>query len=713
MTTSPRKVSLRFLREGPTHNHLLSPLTPYLATVGRNDAATVRMPYEHRRLLRDLAALRYGATPSRAPDLSRIPAPDRRLIADDVSAIFESIPGLNAEIGSAQVCHPRLVHLELNFSAAELSMLPFELATSPRGFPGEGLPLSVQVSTPIVITRTVPSAPGRDCRWNLPPRILFAWASPPGMRPVPHEAHLAALVKALQPWTGPLHELPGSDADRAAQLAKYLVVLPQATRRQIEQQCRDKPFTHVHLLAHGAVVADGTEPQYALALHGERGAGTELVNAERLQAALRVPLARIDDGKSLSHPIVVTLATCDSGNQSQVMTPGMSLAHAIHAAGVPLVVGSLFPLTFGGSVVLAETLYCGLLRGRDPRWVLYDVRHRLFRRDEGTHDWASMVAYASFADDIEDQATDVQYLAACATIDAHIKVANGLVKLLAGDPAGRPPVLAQIDKKDQAIRDAEAELPDQSTYLIEGHGMRASAEKKRARVLFDAATVLPTEAAAPNATAGGDSDPPSRDDTRGKLLERSVEALRSAQHIYHGTAQIPPWAVQRPVLGREKLPTLHWVLTQSLCLQFVLTRSIDLIEWHAAVSNAQMMLNGSAALHAASADLGDPGDPIWAHGSLMELYLLAHGMLMKKQEEASSWPAQSDDKARMHFKRFVAAARESPVTFFLSSTRAQLERYTKWWFTKEFVQSCGVVQPDDEGAAVAKLATELAAQLGS
>src|SRR6478736_3016340 len=95
-----RNVSLRILRDGPTHNHLLSPLTAYLAAVGPYEAVSVRMPYEHRRLLRDLNSLRYGATATRGPDPSRITAPDRRIIADDVGDIFAAVPGLTADIDS-------------------------------------------------------------------------------------------------------------------------------------------------------------------------------------------------------------------------------------------------------------------------------------------------------------------------------------------------------------------------------------------------------------------------------------------------------------------------------------------------------------------------------------------------------------------------------------------------------------------------------------
>lgn len=685
MSTPPRKVSLRFLREGPTHNHLLSPLTPYLATVGRNDAVTVRMPYEHRHLLRDLSALRYGAGKRQGPDLTRAMGAERRIIADSISAIFEAVPGLNAEIGTAQACHPGLVHLELVFSAAELSMLPFELTTSPRGFPGEGLPLSVQVSTPIVMTRTVPTAPGRDCRWNIKPRILFAWASPPDLPPVPHQAHLAALIKALAPWTGPLHEMPDWQQAGADALARHLVVLPQATRHQIEEACRSNAFTHVHLLAHGTEADDEIEPHYAVALHDESGHGTELLNAERLQAALRLPLAGQAGDRSLSHPLVVTLATCDSGQQSQVITPGMSLAHAVHTAGVPLVVGSLFPLTYGGSVSLAESLYTGLLGGQDPRWVLYETRHRLFRRDERSHDWAGMVAYASFADDIGEQSTDVRYLASCASIDAHLAFANkiisGVQQAAKDDQASLNTLMEQFNAQNSAVLSAEAAMPVDQAYLLEGHGMRASAEKRRSRLLFDAARVWTDRG--PN------------------LMVRSVEALRQAQQIYRRSAQIPPWAVQRPVVGPEKLPTLHWVLTQSLSLAFVLTRRIDQVDWYAAIGNARLALSAQTAPMAGAP--GDPGDPIWAHGSLMELYLLASGV---------DGVGDAEEQAFEHLRSFLALANNSPVTFFKSSTRAQLERYVTWWFDPAFAQACGLQASDEPSGRVAHLAKRLIEGLG-
>jgi hypothetical protein len=75
---------------------------------------------------------------------------------------------------------------------------------------------------------------------------------------------------------------------------------------------------------------------------------------------------------------------------------GGSLAHALHEAGVPLVIGGQFPISFAGSVAMVEVLYEGLLWGKDPRISISDLRRRLHSQFPHAHDWASIVAYASF-----------------------------------------------------------------------------------------------------------------------------------------------------------------------------------------------------------------------------------------------------------------------------------------------------------------------------
>jgi len=52
-------IKLEFLRSGPAHNQLLSPLTPYLALCGADGPVSVSLPFEHRQLLNRLDRLRY------------------------------------------------------------------------------------------------------------------------------------------------------------------------------------------------------------------------------------------------------------------------------------------------------------------------------------------------------------------------------------------------------------------------------------------------------------------------------------------------------------------------------------------------------------------------------------------------------------------------------------------------------------------------------
>jgi hypothetical protein len=59
------------------------------------------------------------------------------------------------------------------------------------------------------------------------------------------------------------------------------------------------------------------------------------------------------------------------------------------------VIASQFPLWMRASSIAAEVVYSGFLRGDDPRWVLYELRQRLRTDSPGTHDWASIVAYAT------------------------------------------------------------------------------------------------------------------------------------------------------------------------------------------------------------------------------------------------------------------------------------------------------------------------------
>ena len=178
-------------------------------------------------------------------------------------------------------------------------------------------------------------------------------------------------------------------------------MLTDATLEKIRQACAENEFTHIHILAHGAPFEHAGDRHYGLALCSENDASNpDIVDGERLALTLTGVTSSGDAGY---RPTLVSLATCDSGNIGSVLTPGGSIAHELHAGGIPWVIASQFPLWMRASSMAAEILYRGLMRGDDPRWVLYDMRQRLRTGSAGTHDWASIVAYASVPWDFERQ----------------------------------------------------------------------------------------------------------------------------------------------------------------------------------------------------------------------------------------------------------------------------------------------------------------------
>ena len=100
---------------------------------------------------------------------------------------------------------------------------------------------------------------------------------------------------------------------------------------------------------------------------------------------------------SNDHPLVVTLAACDSGTADRPELGNSSLVETLHRNGIPVVVASQFPLTKPGSVTLTKEFYRPLLSGADVRIALHAARVALREEarqvDERRHDWLSLVGY--------------------------------------------------------------------------------------------------------------------------------------------------------------------------------------------------------------------------------------------------------------------------------------------------------------------------------
>jgi len=608
-------VVLEIVRPGPPHNQLLSPLTPYLALCGEGGPVTFRIQFEHHQLLNRLERLRYITEGGRAVVPERMRQAELQELGAEVARILAEIPTLTAEISEASGHRPGLIHLRLALSGSELALIPFELANAPPGFPGERLELQLQASAPITLTREIRRGRPLPVSWNRTPRILFAFAGPSGMT-VPFREHAHALRMALEPWV----QKAATPEQRVPLVKDHLTVLAEATLEDIRRACATADYTHVHLLAHGVAFEQAGEKRFGLALAspGDRSQ-REIVEGRRLAQALRAVRA---DGRGQSAPSVVTLATCDSGAVGSVLVPGASIAHELHAAGIPWVIASQFPLTKLGSVIAVEVLYERLLLGDDPRLVLQDLRQRLFTAGGANHDWASIVAYASMPEGFDSQVNLFREEQMRRAID------------VAFEWAAKQADLDQLDDMEKALGEADRHLARWKALLpqddslpsrerrAECFGLHGASYKRRAGLYF-----------------------------RKKASEKALRALREARAAY--------------LVAMDQGTQSHWTATQYLSLTAVLGEKPEPELWAAARGWAMGDLKRA-----------DVSTRAWAHGSLAELELLASYHQHPFSREKAL------DAIADHCEWIVALV--GADSFHVQSTERQFRRYLEWWDRQEW-----------------------------
>ena len=644
-----RTLTLELLRHGPSHNQLLSPLTPYLALCGNHDPETVHIDVEHRRFDHWMRGLRYLEGPRGARAA-------REEVADAVGKAIGSIHALTSELSTASEpgSERDLVHLRLILSSAELALLPFELILSPPGFPGEGQRLSLQHARPIALTREARRVPASTVTWPDRPRLLVVAASP--QQPVPLRRHLLALCKAMDPYL-----VSGDEKE----LAEHVTVLEAATLEAVRTECARTQYTHVHLLMHGAALRedDASEGSYGLAFHDENDPEkVDVVNGERLALALRGYQDGGGTGPVLSTPVVVTVASCDSGNVGSVVSPGGSIAHALHEAGVPLVFASQFPLSFDGSVVMAEEVYRWLLRGEDPRRLVHHLHRTLAARFPSTHDWASVVVYAALPTDIEHQLAQARFKrahAALNTIQARIDRHREHVN-------ATPGAALSAEHKEQLKRDykdllarmrvLEMSVPGQSasSERLSAYGLLASAKKQVARLL--------QVRGAEGALLDTDDD------------VSPEQMLEESRQYYVKCFRLAP--------GEP------WPLVQYLVLSSVLgdedgAASSDLPRGYEQIWDAAYFLAVDNLDPGYAAESTSPPQQrlLHAHGALAELFVLAQKL------RPGHWAHEECRlRALEAARRVVAIARENAypqAAFDAYSVLRQLRRYAELWWVED------------------------------
>ena len=657
---SVRTVVLEILRGGEAHNQLLSPLTSYLGMCGNHPAAPIQVPFEHEQLRQRLRDLDYRRDEEgrqfQLNDLARV-----------LGTLLSGMPGLINQL--TETSRDRsLTHLRLVLSASELALLPLELASAPGGLPGAGRSLSLLADLPLCITREVRRVGNIPCRWPDRPRILFVAASPPGVGPIPRDAHLLALRQVIDPWVAfadvPRQSAPDAKGAPRTHRDDYLVILPQATPRAIQEVCQEREFTHVHILAHGVELAGPMGGSYGLALHGD--------GAEARRDVSGPDLAQLILSSRSVRPTVVTLAICDGGHVGPIeRAGGASIAYELHAEGIPLVVASQFPLSHAASVLLTQILYDGLLKGDDPRVLLHDLRRQLRARVLGTHDWASLVAYASFPSDLGEQLADVRYTQARTAIEAALQLDDRVNEVTwnALDPDRAPTRPRASDaEREKGLRQARKKMADAENRLNELlveelqapprrlarlHGLVASTKKRFAESLY-----------------------------REYLLDKhlgSVEELNEEKRAnleqYLIDARSSYWEAFQ--VDRSS----SWALVQYLSLDVV-------IRGPEALRNQSYWLTAKV-LASADLSLKDEQRRTWAYGSLIELYLLAQ-LLPNELGMPPRGAAHYQDEALRLAKNLLEATGANSIELY--SARRQIERY-RLWFNKYQPQLDPLAEP--------------------
>ncbi len=635
-----RTVTIEFLRAGPPHNQLLSPLTPYLAVCGEAGATVVHVPWEHAHFLRRIEEMRYEKgtdedTPRRLAILEETGA--------EVARLLGQIPALSGVLGSDAV-DGEVLHLRLVISASELSLIPFELSKIPFGLelPAENW-LLLQANMPVCMTRHVRSVPYGGVAWDRRPRILFVASDP---EELPYEEHRNALLEAVRPWLHPGQEKRPTvrkvDGERRAYYyGDILTVMPDAKIQDVQTLCERHTYTHVHVLAHGGVDEMAEKLAYGIGLYGE------IITGGRFASAITTSTDR-----RIERPAVVTLASCDSANVGSVISAGASFAHALHEAGVPMVVASQFPLSFEGSTTAVRRMYGerdGFLWGCNPLFMLHEIRRSLQIINEAhSHDWASVVVFEALPPDLPGQLATY----------GHNQAARGLKaaeKLLQKADENIPDsayelVHDQLTAARGACTRARGTLGASGPYAIEALALKGANYKKLAEVEFRLG-------AKPRLGA----------EKRGLHLRRCHDALDSAYEQYRNAVS----RFMNPETGSQMKAQLHYVCVQMLALGTILGKEeITDGYWEVARISAR-----------AHTRLPSDEERAWALGTLLELNLLGVADPTLGPHAAS---ADYRLKAIGHANALVdlfPKRGEFPVY----STYRQLRRYVRWWSAASFL----------------------------
>ena len=616
--------NIEYIRFDDLETGILMGGKPYLLTHGKQNSFTeVRTPMSQMELLNELGKrLRYEPEPG-------ISAEEQE--AEKWAAIKKFSDRIHKFFIPFKDVDPETTHLEIFLNPSELGLIPFELMLDENELPR----FIKKEDSQLVLTRNF----RRNSAWQgrdipLDPRVLFVHTRPIHKNylnlpfpNVPFEKHESAIRFAMKHM----------DID------EQLTVLPNPSFETVKAAIKkaakeEKPYTHIHILAHGSLLLDFDNPanfEYGIAFYSE----APLEEPYKATSALEIR-SLFDSMKPEHLPYMVNYMICDGANFTNGFKPDRNPVQSTFSAGIPIVIGSQFPLSMNGSNLITKDLYKRLFKGDDLREILGDIRTRLFsEKQEFGHDWVSLVTYCEFPVDYEFSILKQKTL-------LHLSILNA-IRDGAGEDLKASDDLDDFIEVQVEIENTIAALskqilaiqndPSTESDLLESSGLMGSAYKRLAEFLWKEAIKF-----------GSDNDAKQREHLESAMTWYKRAANRNQSH--------------------------HWSLIQYLSLKTVLEgdfTELDMDYWHAA---------RSAALFEISQDKNS----IWPYGTLIELYLLS----------------PNSDKAKKTILSYattlVKNAKLKQTMEPIKSTNLQLVRYKDWWQQDGFMIPKSLLAADQD-----------------
>ncbi len=560
-----KEIKLEIMRHGSSHNQLLSPLTAYLAVCENEPVSSLQIPLTHADVVRSTRALSY-----QYDELERQGA--LHDAASKMAAILASMPGLMQQLGGTETAQ----HVRLILSAAELALLPFELAFLPQSLSHASKHLLLQQN--MVLTRETRRRVARTYDPNAEARVLFAFADPQAA--VPAAAHAHALLQCIQPWL--------KNSSRSSQRER-LRILPNASIASLVELCARERFTHVHLLAHGAPLKSEFDQRYGIVLHHAEDE-FDVVDGPRLASAL----LREENADFLQS---VSIASCDSGRQGGVIGLGGSVAQALHEAGIPMVIASQFPLSVAASIDLVRAVYDGIFWGLDPRCVISSLRKTLHAKYPHTHDWASVVHYLSSGTGLAQKVVEARVSAAMSAVHIGKEVADQVLL---------DPILSSASRAPDLPDGEVASASPQHLAALEKLGQARSQLQELLQAAVD-----PIQIARMHLRLGS---------TDQHVAQLQINAFPGALGKTKARATLLS-ARQRFWDAHQQNPAKHWALLMYLSLHLIAKK----FGWMVADLHGQVPISElieQVRLLACAQGLLNSEDKAWANADLLELALV-------------------------------------------------------------------------------------------